>query len=56
MSAYTTDNLQLVWEAAKASPFEPLVAQGSLFPIAFALLIAGMTIYDIQAGSAVLIV
>lgn len=42
MSAYTTDNLNLVWEAAKSSPFEPFIPQASQFIIAFTLLAAGM--------------
>jgi hypothetical protein len=48
MSVSSADNLLLVWEAAKASPFEPLIPQDSHFLIAFTLLIAGMDCREIK--------
>ncbi len=42
MSSPATDNLLQAWEAAKATPFQPLVSKDSQFFVAFSLLLVGM--------------
>ncbi|KAF2664180.1 DNA repair protein Rad1 [Microthyrium microscopicum] len=42
MSAASSENLLQLWEAAKSSPFQPLVAKDLQFFVAFTLLIAAV--------------
>ena len=52
MSSSTTENLLQAWEAAKATPFQPLVAKDSQFFISFALLLAGKLLLSISVSTA----